>query len=407
LVLSDDPGLTSLRDSLNFFPQYEAAIVARRETLQARPELTKIFDSLTKQFQLPEMRKLISEVQYNGWSPGGVARRFLQDQGLLLHASRRWSRRPLIAIAIDPQMKDQYPDLTVLAVRATRHAFPNYAVKLLPTEDPVAAVAQGEARLAVLGAESFFSAEDTNAFANRNSQIEAATVLGSPYLHLLRRNTEPEEDSLAGRIGIASYLPDNPISKSILKAAGKEPALIDTPDRLFNRIMAEELDGMILFRPPGDAEIRNWIMENNLALFELPDISGKLPPFLQPAYIPAGTYPEQRHALATDAVQILIAGPAPFQQTSPLVGSPAVAMKSQSYPLTLRETRMMQETIAAVKPVETPHPVLPSVWLRTVVEGGMQKGPTTSQTLLDTGLNLLVILFLGWITALVIRRPLR
>ena len=109
--------------------------------------------------------------------------------------------------------------------------------------------------------------------------------------------------------------------------------------------------------------------------------------------------------MATDAVQILIAGPAPFQQTSPLVGSPAVAMISQSYPLTLRETRAMQETVAAVKPVETPHPVLPSVWLRTVVEGGIQKGPTTGQTLLDTGLNILVILFLGWITALVIRRP--
>jgi hypothetical protein len=80
-------------------------------------------------------------------------------------------------------------------------------------------------------------------------------------------------------------------------------------------------------------------------------------------------------------------------------------MISQSFPLTLRETRAMQETVAAVKPVETPHPVLPSVWLRTVVEGGIQKGPTTGQTLLDTGLNILVILFLGWITALVIRRP--
>ena len=169
--------------------------------------------------------------------------------------------------------------------------------------------------------------------------------------------------------------------------------------------MAEDLDAMIVFRLQGDAEIRNWIMEKNLALFELPDISGKLPPFLQPAYIPAGTYPEQLHALATDAVQILIAGQAPFQQTSPLVGSPAVAMISRSHPLTLRETRAMQETVAAVKPVETPHPVLPSVWLRTVVEGGIQKGLTTGQTLLDTGLNILVILFLGWITALVIRRP--
>ncbi|UCE63320.1 MAG: hypothetical protein JSU59_10690, partial [Nitrospirota bacterium] len=407
LVLSDDPGLQTLRDSLKFFPRYEAAIVARKETLQARPELTTILDSFTKRVQLPEVRKLISEVQYNGWSPAGVARRYLQDQGLLLHASKRLIRRPLIAIAVDPQLKDQYPNLTVLAVRATRNAFPNYAVKLLPTEEPVAAVVQGNARLAVMGAESFFWTDEKNSFAKRNNQIEAATVLGSSYLHLLRRKTDSKQDPLAGRIGVSSYLPDRPISKAILKAAGKEPALVDTPEKLLEGIKAEDLDGMIVFRLAGDAEVRSWITQQNLELIELPDITGTLPPFLQPAYIPVGMYAQQTRAIATDAVQILIAGPAPFQQTSPLAGSPAVAMISQSHPLTLRETRAMQETVGAVKPVETPHPVLPSVWLRTVVEGGIQKGPTTGQTLLDTGLNILVILFLGWITALVIRRPAR
>ena len=405
LVLPDDPGLTTLRDSLNFFPHYEAAIVARKETLQARPELTPIFDSLTKKIQISEMRRLVSEVQNNGWSPRGVARRFLQDQGLLLSTSKQLTRRPVISIAVKQELKDQFPELTVLAVRATRNAFPNYAVKLLPNADPVLAVAQGEARLAVVGADSFFLDEDTNTFVKRRSEIEAAAVLGSPYLHLLRRNDGSVEEALAGRIGISSFYSENRISKAILQAAEKEETLVDTPDRLIEGITAEDIDAIILFRLPGDAEIRKWIKEHNLTLYELPVIVKKLPPFLQPAYLPAKTYPEQLHAVSTNALQILIAGPAPFQQTSPLVGSPAVAMISRSHPLTLRETGSMQESIAAVKPVETPHPALPSVWLRTVVEGGIQKGPTTGQTLLDTSLNILVILFLGWIVALVVRRP--
>ena len=407
LELPEDPGLQTLRDSLHFFPIYEAAIVARKQTLQSRPDLKKFVYELSNQIRPKDMRQLVSEVQDNGWSPSGVARRFLQHKELLLHTSKRVLRRPLISIAVDPQIKDQYPDLTVLAVRATRHAFPKYAVRLLSTSDPVATIVQGNARLGILGAESFFNLDDGTSFANRKSQIEAATVLGSSYLHLLRRHSDSEEEPFSGRIGISAFLPDRPISFAILDAAGIEPTMIDDPEQLLGKIVSEELDGMMVFRLPGDSQIRHWMKQHKLELRELPEISGNLPPFLQPAYIPPGTYPQQPRAVATDAVQILIAGRAPLQRSSPLAGSPAVAMISQSHPLSLRETRAMQETIAAVKPVETPHPVLPSVWLRTVVEGGKQNGPTTVQTLLDTSLNILVILFLGWVAVLVIRRPKR
>ncbi len=67
----------------------------------------------------------------------------------------------------------------------------------------------------------------------------------------------------------------------------------------------------------------------------------------------------------------------------------------------------MQEAIAAVRPVEPPHPVLPSVWLRSIAEEGRRDGPTTAQAVLDTGLNVFVMVFLGWVVTLVVRRPKR
>ena len=101
---------------------------------------------------------------------------------------------------------------------------------------------------------------------------------------------------------------------------------------------------------------------------------------------------------------MLIAGPAPLQETGARAGGPAAALVSHSPPLTLNQARAMQETVAAMGPVEPPHPVLPSVMLRENAGGGVREGPTRAQTIFDNGLNALVILFLGWIITLVLPR---
>ncbi len=323
--------------------------------------------------------------------------------------------RRLIRWAVDQSSKSLWPrvsaasskTLITLALRAVRHAFPNYPVKLVTSDDPVKAVVQGRARLALIGAERFFRDDGENRFAIRETHIEAAAVVGTPYLHILRRRDEGSHvDSLSGRVGVTlQHTVEAKIAMAILEAAGKEPAAFETADGLLDQVGKNQLDVALIFRLPGDAWVAKQIAEHALALKDLPPLRDTLPPFLQPARLPARTYSGQVKAVATIGVQVLIAGPAPHLETGPFAGSPAAALISQGPPLTLKEARAMQESIDAVRSVEPPHPALPSVWLRSIADEGAREGPGMAQAILDTSLNVGAMIFLGWVMALVVRRP--
>ena len=59
----------------------------------------------------------------------------------------------------------------------------------------------------------------------------------------------------------------------------------------------------------------------------------------------------------------------------------------------------------AIGNMEPPDPILPSVWLRSLVHGPSTSEVTTDHDLLDTGLNLAIIVFLGWLGVILLRRP--
>ncbi|MFQ5992710.1 MAG: glycine betaine ABC transporter substrate-binding protein, partial [Nitrospiraceae bacterium] len=387
-----DPGLTTLRDTLQFFPRYEAAVVARNEVLAARPELGETIGLLNGRLKTEQMDQLVSEVLINGWAPAGVARRFLHDQDLLVREIDPLERRLAIDIALEEREREAYSEVLVLAFRAVRHAFPNYLVRLLLSDDPVKAVAQGHARLALVGAQRFFHGEGGKPFAIREARVEALAVVGTPYLHILRRAGEGEiENSFAGRIGVSPEGSEGArIAVAILDVAGRHPDAFESEDNLLEQVEQNQLDAALIFRMPGDTWMAKQITERQLILHPLPELVGQLPPFLQPALFPARTYRSQPEAVATIGVQVLLAGPAPYSEATHLGGSPAAALISQSPPVSLEEARAMQEAIATIGPVEPPHPVLPSVWLRSIAEGGLPQGPTTAQAMLDTGLNVFV-----------------
>ncbi|GEM04703.1 glycine betaine/carnitine/choline-binding protein OpuCC [Halolactibacillus miurensis] len=75
--------LRILEDDAEFFPPYDASLVARNEVLDNYPEVKEIFDNLVDTVSTEQMSQLILEVDLNGRSTEEVAREFLENEGLL------------------------------------------------------------------------------------------------------------------------------------------------------------------------------------------------------------------------------------------------------------------------------------------------------------------------------------
>lgn len=75
--------LRILEDDAEFFPPYDASLVARNEVLDNYPEVKEIFDNLVGKVSTEQMSQLILEVDLNGRPAEEVAREFLENEGLL------------------------------------------------------------------------------------------------------------------------------------------------------------------------------------------------------------------------------------------------------------------------------------------------------------------------------------
>lgn len=75
--------LRILEDDAEFFPPYDASLVARNEVLNNYPEVKEIFDNLVGTVSTEQMSQLILEVDLNGRPTEEVAREFLENEGLL------------------------------------------------------------------------------------------------------------------------------------------------------------------------------------------------------------------------------------------------------------------------------------------------------------------------------------
>jgi hypothetical protein len=116
--------------------------------------------------------------------------------------------------------------------------------------------------------------------------------------------------------------------------------------------------------------------------------------------IPHGTYPEQADKIDTVGIQVVLAGPSPSIIAGPLGGGPAAALLTQNLPLSVEQADALAKAIGNPEP---PDPILPSVWVRSLVDSQDTGKLTTGQNLLDTTLNIGIILFLSWLGVLVIR----
>src|SRR5690625_3115488 len=75
--------LKALEDPENLFPPYQGAPLLRKDTLEKYPELEVILNQLGGKITDDEMRRMNYRVDYEDQSPVKVARKFLEEKGLL------------------------------------------------------------------------------------------------------------------------------------------------------------------------------------------------------------------------------------------------------------------------------------------------------------------------------------
>lgn len=75
--------LVSLGDSKKFFPSYNVAPVIRTETLEAHPELKKVFDQIAPKLTNDVMLDLNAKVDVDGLDPADVAYGWMKKEGFV------------------------------------------------------------------------------------------------------------------------------------------------------------------------------------------------------------------------------------------------------------------------------------------------------------------------------------
>ncbi|QDV38509.1 glycine betaine ABC transporter substrate-binding protein [Tautonia plasticadhaerens] len=398
-------GLRVLDDPKGFFPPYEAAFVVRDEALRRWPAIEGALAPLSGRLDAEAMRALNARVEIQGRRPAIVAREFLVDRGLLPAEPEGGlvSTSTELALAID--RRDDFGDLEAEAVVAARSAFPDRPVSSTRVDDPAEAVARGDARMALMGAERFFPGL-IDGGPDRETRVEAAAVVGFRLVHLVRRLGDGAEDPLSGRVGVP---PEGSGSGAIARrilGRGREPELAGTDRELVEAVRRGGLDAAIVLAPAGEVPGLSRRSGDGppLGLRPLPGwlTPGRAVrmPFLRPARIAAGSYAGQDGPVETLGVQVLLAGPS--RRAVPLTANsgPASALTIAGLPLDPEEVEAL--AVATGVP-EAPDPTLPSSWGRRPAEADDED--STAAAILSTALNVLAIAFVAWVVRLAMQPP--
>jgi osmoprotectant transport system substrate-binding protein len=390
--------LRVLKDPLGFFPPYRAGVIASPEAAADFPGLEALVERLQGRLDTATMRGLNARVQLAGQAPAAVAADFLREAGLLREGGGQ-RREAELNVAVHDL--DRLTAETGRALRAVRQAFPQRSVQLVQVPDPLDELADGRARLAVLGGERFFA--DAGEGMERDRRGEAVAVLGTRMLQLVRREGGSGAP-LAGRLGI---LPAGSgaagVAERALTLAGRDPAARGQPRELLGRLAAGRLDGVLMLAEVPDPELAEALAQHQdlrvrpLAGW-LPDRRSVALPYLKPTRIPAGSYPGQDQPVETLGAQVVVAGPAPQPGGATRVGGPAAALRTAGLPLSRAEVDTL---VAATELRELPDPVLPSPW--SLGAGAGRTGDRAFEQTLDTALNVAVWVFLGWLLVLLVR----
>ena len=387
----------ALEDTLDFFPPYEAAVLARSVSLAERAGLREAVATLDRKIDNAAMQRLNYGVEVEGWQPHVIAHRFLRDHDLIESSTRSGhSARP---VRIASASTDRLDDQKSRAARATNVVYSDRPVELISVADPIDSVLNGDARLALIGAERFFGGQ--NSELQRDRRVEAVAVVGTRVFHVVRRAGDSGAP-LSGRVGVGvggSGAAD--AASTLLSLSGNTPVVYTPDSTLIELVATGKLDAALVFARAGDSIIADGLQSGSLELRGLPEINRKdRLPYLRAARLPANTYPRQDSAVETLSAQVLLAGPARDTGQRPLAAGPVAAVGRKASALAIEEATALSKATGIA---EAPDPIVPSAW--TSWPDIADTGTAIDARWVDRILNLAVLAFLAWLFALIVKRP--
>ena len=394
--------LVVLEDDLNFFPVYEVAPLIRSDALANLPGLREALQKLAGTITPADMQAMNKAVDLDAQSAASVAAAFLAEKGLLPEGTGGGGAAK-IAVVADPGIRRGID--TARALRAIRAGYAGSDLDLTNSETPLETLAAGKARVAIVGAESFYALGEDGPQAKNNA--EAFAVLGYKAAHLITLangansitemkaiSTGPEGsgsaqvlEMLLHSLGLTDKVEIMHSSDSLraqllsMNNAGYDAVFAMTP--------AQERDISTLMRSSFYklVDLHEWAEGGHTARFS----------FIRPATIPAGSYPTQNVPVASVSTQLVLASPAKTVQTAGEVGPGTAGIDSSAaIPVSSSAVEAIREALGVTEVIDPAIPVhgalVPEI---TVVDNALPFAADISIV------NILAILFTLYVIYLV------
>ena len=354
--------LVVLEDDEKFFPVYEAAPLVRSEALNALPSLSGVLAKLAGAITAADMQQMNKSVDLDAQTPASVASAFLAGKDLLPEGAGATNVETLL-VAGDPSLGRGSE--SARALRAIRAGFPGRDLDILNTPDPLAALASGEARVAVAGTEAFYTLGDSEPTAKGNAQ--AFAVLGYKTAHLIARSV----GSASELLGMKKIVTDQPGSGSaiVLDMLLSSLGLADAVEVVYEErsiadqmvgLLRNDYDGVFRMAPQGDRSIRRAMRSGGVQIVGLDQWSAEghtaRYSFIRPATIPSETYPAQFVPVPTVSTQYVLASPVQKLQETGEVG-PGTAGVAHVVPVGADAVEAIRAALGTADPIDPAVPV--------------------------------------------------
>ena len=390
-------GLVVLEDDQKFFPVYEAAPLVRSEALSALPSLSGVLAKLAGAIAAADMQQMNKSVDLDAQTPASVASAFLAGKGLLPEGAASTGVETLL-VAGDPSLGRSSE--TARALRAIRAGFPGRDLDILNSPDPIATLANGEARVAIAGTEAFYTVGDSGPVARGNAQ--AFAVLGYRTAHLFARSVGATSELL----GMKTIVTDQPGSGSaiVLEMLLGSLGLADSVEVVHEqKSLADQVaglrngdhDGVFRMAVRGDRSVKSamegggvhlaaldqWSAEGHTAQFS----------FIRPTTIPSETYASQFVPVASVSTQYVLASPVQKLQETGEVG-PGTAGVAHVVPVGADAVEAIRGALGTADPID------PAVPVHTALAPSIEVVDKSLPFSLDISIiNILMIVFTVWV----------
>ena len=389
--------LVVLEDDQKFFPVYEAAPLVRSEALSKLPSLSGVLAKLSGAITAADMQQMNKSVDLDAQTPASVASAFLAGKGLLPEGAASTGVETLL-VAGDPSLGRGSE--TARALRAIRTGFPGRDLDILNTPDPVAALASGEARVAIAGTEAFYALGDSGPVPKGSAQ--AFAVLGYRSAHLFARSVGATSELL----GMKTIVTDQPGSGSaivlgmLLDSLGLAEAIevVHEQKSLADQVAGlrnGDHDGVFRMATQGDRAVNAAMQGGGVHLAALDQWSAEghtaTYSFIRPATIPSETYPSQFVPVASVSTQYVLASPVQKLQETGEVG-PGTAGVAHVVPVGADAVEAIRGALGTADPID------PAVPVHTALAPSIEVVDKSLPFSLDVSIiNILMIVFTVWV----------